>query len=208
MVYNCHLKIMKKLFYSFIMLVAMSLTFVACEKEPEQPEVKSNCDFFAAQYSVDETGKAMYVFEFATNGLDIENAKGTGDYFVLMMYAQPSADGFPTAKTYNLVSFEELANMEDWEECMIGAMPVSETQIIGTFTYIIEEDKATDILLGIDGNVTFEGNTEKGIIKAVVEFESGVNGDIVTKEYIYNGATKLTEEKSYVAPKKAFKLNK
>ena len=75
MVYNSYLKIMKKLFYSLIMLVAMSLTFVACDGgntpggyKPGKNE--SNCEFFAGQYSVDETGKAMYVFEFATNGLD------------------------------------------------------------------------------------------------------------------------------------------
>ena len=80
--YNSHPKIMKKLFYSFVMLVAMSLTFVACEqKNPDdnKQEIKSNCELFVCQYSIDETGHAMYVFEFSTNGLDIVNAKGSDD---------------------------------------------------------------------------------------------------------------------------------
>ena len=104
--YNSHPKIMKKLFYSFIMLVAMSLTFVACEqKNPDdnKQEIKSNCELFVCQYSIDETGHAMYVFEFSTNGLDIVNAKGSGDYLVLMAYAKPGADGFPTENTYKLI---------------------------------------------------------------------------------------------------------
>lgn len=215
MVYNSYLKIMKKLFYSLIMLVAMSLTFVACDggntpggNKPDK--VESNCEFFAGQYSVDETGKAMYVFEFATNGLDIANGTGTGEYFVLMLYAQPGSDGFPIAKTYNHISFEELAYMEEWDECVIGGAPVSQSQIIGTFVYNIENDQATDVLLSLDGNVTIEGNQTNGTIKATIDFESAVTGDIITKEYIYSGAINLEEQVAAPAARaaRAFELNK
>ena len=203
--YNSHSKIMKKLFYSFIMLVAMSLTFVACEQK--EPEVKSNCELFAAQYSIDETGNAMYVFEFSTNGLDVMNAKGSGDYLILMAYAKPGADGFPTENTYNLIPFEELAMSEEWEECIIGPYAMSETQLIGTFAYIIENDEPTDILLCTSAEVKFEGNKTNGTIIANLELESALTGDIVTKEYIYSGAMNLQEAKA-AAPSKVMKLNK
>ena len=142
---------MKKLFYSFFMLIIMSLTFVACEpkdvnndenkdkienkddqtgdenkNDQTGDDVKSNCEFFAANYSIDELGKAIYVFEFATNGLDIANAKGTGEYIVIMMYAEPTKDGFPASKTYNFISFEDLAYMDTWEECVMGAYVMDE----------------------------------------------------------------------------------
>ena len=208
--YNSHPKIMKKLFYSFVMLVAMSLTFVACEqKNPDdnKQEIKSNCELFVCQYSIDETGHAMYVFEFSTNGLDIVNAKGSGDYLVLMAYAKPGADGFPTENTYKLIPFEELANSEEWEECIIGPYAMSETQLIGTFAYIIENDEATDILLCTSAEVKFEGNKTNGTIIANLELESALTGDIVTKEYIYSGAMNLEEAKA-AAPSRVMKLNK
>ena len=208
MVYNSHPKIMKKLFYSFVMLVAMSLTFVACGPQVEpDPEVESNCDFLSAQYSFDETGNAMYVFEFTTNGVDVDNAKGTGEYLAIMLYAQPGEDDFPVAKTYNYSSFEDLANSEEWDECVIGAYAMSQTQLIGTYVYVIENDEATDILLSTDATVKFEGNKTKGTITADIEFESVVTGDIINKQYIYSGAMNLEEIKG-AAPARTIKLNK
>ena len=184
---------MKKLFYSLFMLAIMSLTFVAFE--PKEPKAESNCDFFTATYAPDEDGKAMYVLEFSTNGLDIANGTGTGEYLVVMMYGEPSENGFPTPKTYNYIGFDELAYMETWEDCLMGGYPMDEYSIIGTFMYVIENDTPTDVLLCTDGTVTFEGNTTKGSMKANLEFVSGITGDIVEKEYIYNGAFNFIESK-------------
>ena len=57
----------------------MGLTFVACEQKDPEPE--SNCTPYSAQFMVDETGGAMYVFELITNDLDIENQSGKFNLF-------------------------------------------------------------------------------------------------------------------------------
>ena len=85
---------MKKLFYSFVMLVAMSLSFVACgpQVEPE-PEVKSNCTVTSVQTKATEFGQ-VYVVEATTNDVALTNSgfSGTGDYFYMQMYATPQED--------------------------------------------------------------------------------------------------------------------
>lgn len=196
---------MKKLFYSFFMLITMSLAFVACDQKEPEPEVKSNCTPYSAQFMVDETGGAMYVFELITNDLDIENQSGNGEDLVLMMYAQPQEDGFPTAKKYEYIGFEELT--DDLTDCLLGGLPISAEQVIGTFAYVIEDGQAVDILLCIDGTVEFKGNAQKGTLIANLELESVVSGDITTKEYIYDGPFDMEEMRENF-PARVMSLNK
>ena len=170
-------------------------------------DVKSNCEFFAANFSIDKFGKAIYVFEFATNGLDIANAKGTGEYIVIMMYAEPTKDGFPASKTYNFISFEDLTYMDTWEECVMGAYAMEENSLVGTFAYVIENDKAVDILLCTGGNIKFDGNTTNGTMTANLELTSGMTNEVSEKEFIYNGKFTIKEARE-AAPSRVMKLNR
>lgn len=193
---------MKKLFLSFFTLIAISFSFVSCEKEPE---IKSNCYAYSSQFMKDEDG-AMYVFEFLTSDLDIETLTGNGEDIIIMMYAQPQEDGFPAAKIYDVASFEDFANSS--EDCIIEGYPLSSEYIIGTYAYVIENDKATDILLCTGGNIEFKGNATNGTMIANLEFMSVVTEETITKEYIYKGAFNM-EEKNENSPARAIKkLNK
>ena len=179
------------------MLVAMSLTFVACGPQVEpDPEVESNCYVVSAQYAVDAYG-AIYAIEIMSNELEIDGqtATGSGDDCVLMLYAIPQEDGYPTAKTYDVVPAEELS--DDDTECVVGGM-VYQEQPVGTYAYVIEDGEAVDGILCVGGTIKFEGNTTKGVMTANLEFESAVTGEIVEREYIFSGAMDLEEVKAEV----------
>lgn len=178
------------------MLVAMSLTFVACEQpdsgdDKKPAELKSNCSIFNAQYAIDEFG-AIYAIEIITDGLEVngQTASGSGDNCLIMMYAKPQEDGYPVAKTYEVVPAEELS--DDDTECVVGGM-VYESQPIGTYAYVIEDGEGTDGMLCIGGTIKFEGNATQGNMIANLEFESAMTGDIIEREYIFSGAMDLEE---------------
>ncbi|MBQ8721751.1 MAG: hypothetical protein IJY67_06360 [Paludibacteraceae bacterium] len=190
---------MKKLFYSFFVLIAMSLTFVACDqKEPEpepepEPEIQSNCSIFKAQYGVDKQG-VVYIFEIFSNTLavndDMTAITGSGDDCMIMMYASAAQeDGYPTAKEYSVIAPEDLT--EESNDCVVGGMAY-QGQPIGTFAYVIENGQAVDGLLCTEGSIKFEGNATKGIMTAKLKFENS-QGEIVEREYIYNGKMSLEE---------------
>jgi hypothetical protein len=195
---------MKKLLFSLVALVAMSLTFVACDqKEPEPEPVKSNCKVYNAQYLIDQDG-AIYIFEILTNGLSVDannNVSGTGDDCMIMVYAMPQADGFPKAKVYNVVPVEELT--ENDTECVVGGT-VMNNQPIGTFAYVIEDGEGVEGLLCQGGTMKFEGNATNGTITANFEFVNA-KGEVIEREYIYSGAFEM-EEVQASAPKKVQRI--
>ena len=205
MVYNSHLKIMKKLLFSLVALVAMSLTFVACDNgtdpgtKPGNKQPESNCNKFQAYYTDLGDGTALYVFEFVTKDLD-EEKSDEGEDVIIMFCAEPQTDGSPVAKTYDFVDFVDWT--ETLGEGLLGGAALSQTQFAGTYGYIIEGRQATDIVFCTDGEVKFEGNDAKGTLTAKIEFTSGTTGEICEKEYIFSGAFEL-EENVASAPAKA-----
>ena len=212
--YNSHLKVMKKLFYSFFMLIAMSLTFIACEQtkpepqpEPEpEPKVESNCYLYQAQQQMDNNGSALYILEFMTNGLNVEEQSGSGDYLILMLYSEPQENSAPAAKTYNYAKYS------DWdqyrEECFLGGAILKNEQtgqqlIAGTFVQIIEDGEVVDIAFSTGGTVEFKGNLEEATLIANFDLISGYNtNQTYKKEFIYNGPIELKKATS-VAPQRA-----
>lgn len=214
--YNSHLKVMKKLFYSFFMLIAMSLTFIACEQttpdpepQPEpEPEFKSNCYLYQAQQQMDDTGSALYILEFMTNELNVEEQSGSGDYLILMLYTEPQENSAPAAKTYNCATFGEW--YESRVECMIGGALVNGEQLAGTFVQIIEDGEMVDIAFCTGGTVKFEGDLTNGTVIADLDLISGtVENKTYERTYTYKGQINLNKSAS-VAPQramsKAFKL--
>lgn len=204
---------MKKLFYSFIMLVAMSLTFVACGPvEPETKEPETNCDMYQSEYTDLEDGTALYVFEFVSKGLDAENNTGSGEDVIVMFCATPQEDGCPTPGTYEFIEFAEWT--ENQGEGLLEGVALSQEQFAGTFGYIIEDGKMTDIAFCADGKVKFEGNATKGILTANITLESGVQGNegvTYERKYIYNGSFNMKERKTSAPARaiaKAIKFNK
>ena len=200
---------MKKFLYSLIALMAMSFTFVACEqqpKEPEEPAVESNCEIYSAQYIEYEEG-AVYVFEVLSDGLEA-NAQGnglvgSGDYCIIMLYAQAQEDGFPKAKTYNVITEEDWT--EDDTEFVAGGTVDSSAQPDGTFAYVIENGEGVDGLLCQGGTMKVEGNATKGTMIANFEFMNS-KGQIIEKEFIYSGKFNM-EEVTVNAPRK-IQINK
>lgn len=193
---------MKKLFYSFVMLVAMSLSFVACgpQVEPE-PEVKSNCTVTSIQTKATEFGQ-VYIVEATTNDVALTNSgfSGTGDYFYMQMYATPQEDLFPAANTYQAYPIEEMDDDFAEEEFVMGG-GVYEGYPIGTFVAAIENGKNTDLLFCIGGTVEFKGNATNGTMIANLEFQSLVTEEIEEKEFVFNGAIDI-ETIQNIAPQK------
>ena len=190
---------MKKLLFSLVALVAMSLTFVACE--PKTPEVESNCTVTAIQTSATEYGQ-VYIIEATTNdvALTASGFSGTGDYFYMQMYANPQEDLFPAANTYQAYAVEEMGEDFAEEEFVMGGF-VYENYPMGTFVAVIEDGQNTDILFCIGGTVEFKGNSANGTIIAKLDFQSLVTEDIVEKEFIFNGAIDVETIQS-IAPQK------
>ncbi len=196
------------------MLVAMSLTFVACEpgnvNTNKQPE--SNCDMYQSQYTDLGDGTALFVFELISKDLDAENSTGSGEDVIVMFCATLQEDGCPAPGTYEFVEFAEWT--ENQGEGLLEGVALSQEQFAGTFGYIIENGKMTDIAFCADGEVKFEGNATKGILTANITLESGVQGNegvTYEREYIYNGSFDMEERKSSAPEKaiaKAFKLKK
>ncbi len=193
---------MKKLFYSFVMLVAMSLSFVACgpQVEPE-PEVESNCTVTSIQTKATEFGQ-VYIVEATTNDVTLTDSGfgGTGDYFYMQMYANPQEDLFPAANTYQAYAIEEMGEDFDVEEFVMGGA-IYEGYPIGTFIAVIENGKNTDLLFCIGGTVEFKGNATNGTMIAKLDFQSFVTEDIVEKEFIFNGAVTI-ETIQNIAPQR------
>ena len=204
MVYNSHPKIMKKLFYSFVMLVAMSLTFVACEpgdggddKKKPGKEPVSNCSIYQSEYTDLGDGTALYVFEVVSNTLDVENSSGSGEDAIIMFCATLQEDGSPAPGTYDFIEFADFS--ENLGEGLLEGVALSQDKFAGTFGYVIEDGEMTDIVFCADGSVKFEGNATKGILTANITFESGIQGNegvTYEREYIYNGAFDMSERKS------------
>ena len=196
---------MKKLFYSFFMLAAMSLTFVACEqKEPEQkeeePKVESNCNLDYFETTTTDFGQ-VYLIGITTNDVVLTDNgfQGTGDYLSLQMYAKPQEDLFPVENSYKAYSIEEMDENFAEEEFVMGGT-VFEGYPAGTFIATIEDGENTDILFCIGGTVKFEGNATDGVITANLDFESFLTGETFEKEFIFAGAIDIEVMKSY-APK-------
>lgn len=184
------------------MLVAMSMTFVACgpQVEPE-PEVESNCYLYQAQQQIDETGSALYILEFMTNELNVEEQSGSGDYLILMLYTEPQENSAPAAKIYKYAAFGDW--YESREECFIGGAIVNEESLAGTFVQIIEDGEITDIAFSSGGTVEFKGNLEEATVIANLDFISGtIENQTYKKEFIYNGPIEL-EKAASVAPQRA-----
>ena len=213
MVYNSHLKIMKKLLFSLFALVAMSLTFVSCEggedpgkdkpgKQPESNYVKQQ-----AYYTDLGDGTALYVFELVTKDLS-EQKTEEGEDVIIMFCAEPQEDGAPVAKTYEFVELVDWT--ETFGEGLLGGAAISQTQFAGTYGYIIEGNQATDVVFCTDGEVKIEGNNTKGTLTAKIELTSGVTGEVSEKEFVFSGAFEL--ENVAAAPAKvvarATKFNK
>ena len=209
---------MKKLFYSFIMLVAMSLTFVACEqpdngedgKKPgKKPE--TNCVKYQSYYTDLGDGTALYVLEFVTKDLD-EKTSTEGENVIIMFCATPQEDGAPVATTYDFIGFDEFSQNQG--EGLVEGVALSQEQFAGTFGYIIEEGQIADIVFCTGGEVKIEGNNTNGTLTASIEFTSGVQGkEDVTydREYIYNGEFEFKERKASAPEKaiaRAMKFNK
>ena len=194
MVYNSHLKIMKKLLFSLFALVAMSLTLVACEggedpgkdkpgKQPESNYVKQQ-----AYYTDLGDGTALYVFELVTKDLS-EQKTEEGEDVIIMFCAEPQEDGAPVAKTYEFVELVDWT--ETFGEGLLGGAAISQTQFAGTYGYIIEGNQATDVVFCTDGEVKIEGNNTKGTLTAKIELTSGVTGEVSEKEFVFSGAFEL-----------------
>ncbi len=218
MVYNSHIKIMKKLLFSLVALVAMSLTFVACEggntpsgedkpgnKPGNQP--KTNCAKYQAYYTDLGNGTALYVLEFVTKDLD-EKTSNEGEDVIIMFCAQSQEDGAPVATTYDFVDFMNWYETE--EEGLVGGAALSQEQLVGTYGYIIEERQIADIVFCTDGEVKIEGNNAKGTLTAKIEFTSGVQGNddkVYEREYIFSGAFDFEENKASVPARAAARLS-
>lgn len=226
MVYNSSTIIMKKLFYSVISLLIMGLTFASCEKpktneddenkdnventdqnddenKDDNQTVEPNCYLYSGQYSTDEFG-SVYILEFLSNDLiiDGQSISGLGEDLMIMLYAQAQEDGYPKAKTYDVIPLLDITDEDT--ECVVGGY-VYEGQPIGTFAYTIEDGEAVDGLLCIGGTIKFEGNATKGTMTANLEFESAMTGEIIEKQYIYSGALEL-QQVSASAPARAPKI--
>lgn len=201
------------------MLVAMSLTFVACEqpdngedgKKPgKKPE--TNCNMFQSEYTDLGDGTALYVFEFMSKGLDAETASGSGEDVIIMFCATPQEDGCPTPGTYEFVEFLEWT--ENQGEGLLEGVAMSQEQFAGTFGYIIEDGKMTDIAFCVDGEIKFEGNATNGTLIADITLESGIQGNegvTYEREYIYNGEFEMSERKTQAPTKtnsRVMKFNK
>ena len=199
---------MKKLFYSFFALVAMSLMFVACgETTPEpDPEVESTCQLMQAYYTDLENGTYLYVFELISNELDAVNHIGIGDDIIIMMCAQPQENGAPVAKTYNTVNFQEWTQY--YGEGVLTGVALSQTSFAGTFGYIVEDGQATDIIFCDNAEVKFEGNNAKGILTAKIKFASGTQeGVTYDKEYVFNGEFNVKPKQSAAPATRTIKYN-
>jgi hypothetical protein len=202
---------MKKLFYSFLMLAAMSLTFVACEKptpdpDPDpEPEVKSNCNIIKAQWGEDAVG-GVYVFELFTNTLaitpDFKSITGSGDDCIIMLYAATQEDGYPVAGEYQFIAVENLT--KESTNCLIGGT-VQGGKPIGTHTYVVEDGNPVDGLLCTGGSIKFEGNATKGVMTANIEFTSVQTDEVVTRQYVFAGEMPL-EYRPMDAPSQAKRI--
>ena len=95
---------------------------------------------------------------------------------------------------------------DEYVDCVLGAYPISQDQIIGTFAYVIEDGQATDILLCVGGDIKFEGNAKNGKMTADLEFTSVVTNELVTRQLVKEGVFNLQKSGDY-APRK-IKLNK
>lgn len=217
MVYNSHLKIMKKLLFSLFALVAMSLTFVACEggedpgkdkpgtKPGKKPE--TNCVKYQSYYTDLGDGTALYVLEIVTKDLD-EQKTDEGENAIIMFCAEPQEDGAPVAKTYDYVDFASWT--ETYGEGLLSGVALSQEQFAGTFGYIIEGRQIADIVFCSDGEVKIEGNNTNGTLTAKIEFTSGVQGkedQVYEREYVFNGEFEFVEKKTS-APAKAAKATR
>ena len=209
MVYNSHLKIMKKLLFSLVALVAMSLTFVACDNGTDpgtkpgdnQTEIESNCTITLIQTTSTAYGQ-VYLIETTTNDVALTNNgfSGTGDYFYMQMYAKPQEDLFPAANTYKAYAVEEMDEEFDVEEFVMGGT-IYEGYPAGTFIATIQNGENTDIWFCIGGTVEFKGNSTNGTMIAKLEFQSLMTEDIEEKEFIFNGAVDIETIQS-IAPQK------
>lgn len=199
--YNSHPKIMKKLFYSFIMLVAMSLTFVACEqKEPEliedeKPKVESNCELQFAQQVV-QGDQSAYYFDITNGDLHLEDnqiAGTTGEYVSIMLFAQSQEDNkLPKEQKYDVISAEELT---EYTICVVGGA-IDQEGPFGTYGIAMTEGEVSDIFLCIDGNIKIEGDEKNATMTANFEFLSIMTEETFTREYIYNGAFDIEQYKN------------
>lgn len=195
---------MKKFLFSLVALVAMSMTFVACDggnKPEEEPKVESNCTVNSIETKATEYGQ-VYLIETTTNDVALTNSgfSGTGDYFYMQMYAKPQEDLFPAANTYKAYPIEEMGEDFDVEEFVMGGT-VFEGYPAGTFVATIENGKNTDIWFCVGGTVEFKGNAANGTMIAKLEFQSLVTEDIEEKEYIFNGAVDVETIKN-IAPQR------
>ena len=192
---------MKKIIYSLVALMAMSLTFVACEQpeqpqEPEQPQkpvVEPNCELRGAETSLTEYGQ-VYLFQFGTNDAQVTQSgfSGTGEIFQMQLYANPQEDLFPTEKTYKAYSAQEIEenkNFAEEEFVYGGAMIQQGNQVVigGTLYASIENGKNQNIFLCVGGTVEFQGNAEDGTMIANLDFVNAKDGTASTKQYIYKG---------------------
>ena len=216
MVYNSHLKIMKKLLFSLVALVAMSLTFVACEqpdngddkpgtKPGKKPE--TNCVKYQSYYTDLGDGTALYVLEFVSKDLD-DQVSDEGEDVIIMFCAKPQEDGAPVATTYDFVEFAEWSQNQG--EGLVEGVALSQEQFAGTYGYIIEGRQIADIVFCTDGEVKFEGNNTNGTLTAKIEFTSGVQGkedQVYEREYVFNGEFEFAEKKTS-APAKAAKATR
>lgn len=216
MVYNSHLKIMKKLLFSLVALVAMSLTFVACDNSTDpgtnqgggNKKPETNCVKFQSYYTDLGDGTALYVLEVVTKDLD-EEKTDEGEDAIIMFCAEPQADGAPVAKTYDFVDFADWT--ETYGEGLLSGVALSQEQFAGTFGYIIEERQIADIVFCTDGEVKIEGNNTNGTITAKIEFTSGVQGkenQVYEREYVFNGEFEFVEKKTSAPTKAAAKATK
>ncbi len=226
---------MKKLFYSLIMLIAMSVTFVACEQptpEPEQNQqennqgnkpgeneeenknenenendVKSNAKVYSAQYVIDDQiGTTMYLFEVLSENLSVNNGKLAGD------------------GEYTIIT-------------MYATTPIQEDGFPAAKQYnVIPQnqlpEKPTDCVSGgavsQDGKpsgtyqyIVQNGQSAGGLLctGGFIKFEgnttkgimtanlefTGANGETINKEYVYSGKF-VMQQRSLNAPTRA-KIN-
>ena len=201
MVYNSRLKIMKKLFYSFVVLASMCLIFSACgpvepedPKKTEDPKVESNCILKSVETKLTELGQ-VYYFKFTTNDVEPvgQGFQGTGEYLEVQLYANPQDDLFPTEKTYQVYTAEEIKkeNFSEKEFVHGGSMIPQGVVFLmsGTICASVENGKNTDIFLCVDGSIEFKGDTQNGTMIANLEFvNSNQKENSITKQFIYCGA--------------------
>ena len=166
------------------------------DQKPEEPEddkkpegISSDCYVYSAQYAVDDLG-GIYILNFVTNDLKYEgqNIIGSGDDLVVMLYAMPQEDGYPLAKTYNVVIPEQLKESDT--ECVLGGYVENDGNPYGTYAFVVENGEITDGLLCTGGTIKFEGNATKGTMTANLDFINS-KGATVTKKYVYSGTMEL-----------------